>query len=454
MKNLSVTALTLLSLCALCAPLFAQTPTNTVVEAPKVLFTEKDLRDGGWSVAIPQNYFGPCRVTVEYVAEKPLTLVIKPRNNAFMGLWRHTLPAASEPRKATCDFSRVSSLLETEFRIEGGGAHEIRSLTAVKIPFSDYRPATTIPNARRKGSPRHARIKKAYAAAPPHPVVLFGDSLTDNWRGARFTYMATNFPVVNAGICGDRIEDVLWRVEDMKDLLTNNPPSVATIMIGTNNFGFESDPFDIRNGIEKLVTDLRAICPETKIILFAIPPRGFVGRKEALPFPAITNPWLLALVAKRWTMDDDNGVFFFDFSELLLDGKAIRLAYFMSDRLHFSDKGYAEVITPFVAGAIRLVTAKNLPQDYMWRMALWERYLQNRREVTEWNFALEEMLACETHLAALPAHWMKVFSKLEADPDYTPEMPDEYLRQEREEGLPDSVKQDRVEKPSECILRQ
>ena len=441
------------ALLSLCAPLFAQTPTNNVVGAPKVLFTEKDLRDGGGSVAIPQNFYSPCRVTIEYVAEKPLTLVIKPRNNAFMGLWRHTLPAASEPRKETCDFSRVFSFPDAEFRIEGGGAHEIRSLTAVKIPFSEYRPSTTIPNSRRKGNGRHTQIKKAYAAAPTHPVVLFGDSLTDNWRGARFAYMATNFPVVNAGICGDRIEDLLGRVEDMKDLLTNNPPSVATIMIGTNNFGFESDPFDIRIGIGKLVTDIRAICPETKIILFAIPPRGFVGRKEALPFPAITNPHLLSMAGNRWLKNDDN-IFFFDFSELLLDGKTIRLPYFASDRLHFSDKGYAEVVTPFVAGAIRLVKAKNLPHDYMWRMMLWEKYLRDRRDTTEWNFALEEMLACETHLAALPAHWMKVFSKLEADPDYTPEMPDEYLRQEREEGLPDSVKLDRVGKPSEFIFRR
>ena len=438
MKNLLAAALIPL----LCAPLCAETPTNNVVEAPKVLFTEKDLRDGSGIVLAPQDFYGPGRVTIEYVAEKPLTLVIKPRNNAFMGLWRHTLPAATEPRRETCDFSVHGADYETEFRVDGGGAHEIRSLTAVKIPRSEYRPSTTIPNARRKSSPRHAQIKKAYAAAPPHPVILFGDSLTDNWRGARFTYMATNFPVVNAGICGDRVEDLLWRVEDMRELLTNNPPSVATIMIGTNNFGFESDPLAIRYGISKLIANLRAICPETKIILFAIPPRGFVGRKEALPFPAITNPELYTIVVNRW-LKNDNDIFFFDFSELLLDGKAIRLAYFASDRLHFSDKGYAEVVTPFVAGAIRLATAKNLPHDYMWRMALWEKYLRDRQNVTEWNFALEEMLACETHLAALPAHWMKVFSKLEADPDYTPEMPDEYLRQEREEGLPDSVKQER-----------
>ncbi len=424
-----------------CAVVWAQDATVSE-NRHKILFTEKELLEGGGSVAIPKDFYGPCRVTVEYIAEKPLTLVIKPRNNAFMGLWRHTLPAATEPRRETCDFLKVLFEPDSEFRIEGGGTYEIRSLTAVEIPIPEYRPSTTIPNARRKGSPRHAQIKKAYAAAPPRPVILFGDSLTDNWRGARFAYMATNFPVVNAGICGDRIEDLLWRMEDMRDLLTNNPPSVATFLIGTNNFGFESDPLAIRHGISKLVADFRAICPETKIVFFAIPPRGFAWRKVAIPFPAKTNPYLLWGVWNRWEKND-NDIFFFDFSELLLDGSAIRPEYYERDCLHFSDKGYAEVVTPFVAGAIRLVTAKNLPHDYMWKMALWEKYLRDRRDVTEWNFALEEMLACETHLAALPVHWMKVFSKLAADPDYTPEMPDEYLRQEREEGLPDSVKRKR-----------
>ena len=112
--------------------------------------------------------------------------------------------------------------------------------------------------------------------------------------------------------------------------------------------------------------------------------------------------------------------------------------YYMGDALHFSDKGYAEVVTPFVAGAIRLVTARNLPPGYMADMLAWERYLSARLGDTQWHFALEELLACEAHLDAIPAHWMKVFAKLEADPDYTPEMPDEYLRQKREEGLPDS----------------
>ncbi len=409
-----------------------------------VLFTEKELNAGDGRVAL-SNFNGICRATIEYVAEKPMNFVVKPQNNAFMGIWRHGLPAAAEARQVTCDFEILNSLPEMEFRVEGGGMREIRKLTVERISPEEYKSATTIPNPARKRNARHGQIKKAYAGAPAHPVVLFGDSLTDNWRGGRFAYMATNFPVVNAGICGDRIEHLLWRIEDMHDLLTTNPPAVATFWIGTNNFSFDANPNDIARGIAKLVETVRAVCPDTKIIVFAIPPRGFVGRKKALPFPDATNPYIASRVRTLQEAGDDK-VFYFDFSALLLAGDAIRPEYYEGDKLHFSDKGYAEVVTPFVAGAIRIVTAKNLPPDYMRKMGQWENYLRERRDMTEWNFALEEMLACETHLADLPAHWMSVFVKLAADPDYTPEMPAEYLRQAKEEGLPPSLRERRMEK--------
>ena len=410
----------------------------------KILFTEREFEAGGGRVALT-NTSGPIyRATVDYVAEKPLALVVRPPHNAFMGLWRHTLPAAPEPRRETCDFTVWALSSDAEFRIEGGGARQIRKLAVETISDKEYRPSTTIPNPARKNNARHAKIKRDYAAAPPHPVVLFGDSLTDNWRGARFAYMTTNFPVVNAGICGDRIEHLLWRIEDMRDLLTNNPPSVATLLIGTNNFGLDSGYTDIGRGILNLVTTLRTICPETRIVVFGIPPRALSWRKAALPFPQAENGFLASYLGSR---DLGGRFFFFDFSPLLLenggtylcgyDGGDIRTEFYERDALHFSDRGYADVVTPFVAGAIRLAIAKNLPPDYMKRMWQWAEYLRRRRQGTGINFALEEMLACEAHLAALPGHWMKVFSKLEADPDYAPEMPDEYLRQEREEGLPD-----------------
>lgn len=139
-----------LLLFSLSAPLFADEPSEIADQKRTALFTEKELRDGRFE--IPNFLVDPCRVTIEYVAEKPMTLVLKPGNNAFMGFWRHALPAASEPRRETCDFQITAILPDMEFRVEGGGKHEIRSLTAEEIPLSEYRPATVVPNPRRKGA--------------------------------------------------------------------------------------------------------------------------------------------------------------------------------------------------------------------------------------------------------------------------------------------------------------
>lgn len=410
-------------------------------EERRVLFTEKELEAGGGCAAFSREGVYYCRVDIEYVADKPFSLVVKAPRNPFMGLWRRKLPASREPRRETCDFALVIAPDNLEFRVEGGGERTIRRLAVESIPHAEYVSATTIPDPLRKGAPRHAQIKKAYAAAPRNPVVLFGDSLTDNWRGARFAYMATNFPVVNAGICGDRIEHLLWRIEDMSGLLASNPPSVATFLIGTNNLKLGTTAEDILLGVRRLVKTLRTTCPETKIIVFAIPPRAFPWRKRHLDFTDCANILLSTFAPCRGK--EDKGVSFFDFSPLLLDadGVLIRPEYYENDALHFSDKGYAEVVTPFVAGAIRLVTAKNLPPGYIAQMGDWAMYLKGRFYDADYHFALEEQLAFETHHAALPAHWMKVFAKLAADPGYTPEMPDEYLRMEREEGLPDAFRQ-------------
>lgn len=73
-------------------------------------------------------------------------------------------------------------------------------------------------------------------------------------------------------------------------------------------------------------------------------------------------------------------------------------------------------------------------------MTAWERYLKKRYTTCKNNLALEEMLACETHLKSLAPHWMNVFKKISEDDKYIPEMPAEYLRQARQEGLPEFLR--------------
>ena len=293
-------------------------------------------------------------------------------------------------------------------------------------------PATTVPTPHRKESSVHKRIVKDYAAAPEHPVVLFGDSLTDNWRGRRFAPMKEEFAAVNAGICGDRIPDLLWRIEDMLPALSAKPPRVATFLIGTNDIGMNiANAEEIAAGMKHLVEVLRKACPETKIIVFAIPPRAVPQDLRALPFTAPINRLYRGLA-------DDKTVFFFDFSSLLTDrhGANVLPEFYEGDRLHFSDKGYAEVVTPFVAGAIRLVQSPATPADYIHRIGLWRDYLELRRDTALRNHALEELWKNEWFIYDLPRSLMKEFAALEKDPNYVPQLPEECLRQNREEGLP------------------
>lgn len=403
------------------------------------LYTEKDFAANGYRVSLPKDV-AAYRIEIEYSAKKKFSFTVKPQHNAFSGLSNIAFPPSESLCKVSRDFKvDAPGRGDLMLILNNPGDCSIKSLTVKKVASDEYVPSTVMPDPLRIKHSRHLQTKANYKKASKNPVILFGDSLTDNWRGKHFEYMAKNFPVVNAGICGDRIEHLLWRILDMKQMLAENQPEVATFLIGTNNFGYRYVPEDIAEGIKNLVSTFRGICPETKIIVFAIPPRGFVYRPDMMPFTEITNPLIEKAVdeLKAANMGD---IYYFDFSDLLAERRMMRAEFYAHDKLHFSEKGYAEVITPFVSGAIRLVTSKNLPAGYFEKMTAWERYLKQRYVTCRGNFALEEMLACETHLKSLAPHWMAVFRKISEDGAYVPEMPAEYLRQSHAEGLPENLR--------------
>lgn len=296
-------------------------------------------------------------------------------------------------------------------------------------------PSTLAPSPLRKDSGAHRRIVNDFAAAPDGPIVLFGDSLTDNWRGEGFAPMKSEFGAVNAGICGDKIADLLWRIEDMLPALSAKQPRVATFMIGTNDISKDSNAEEIAAGMRNLVEVVRKNCPQTKIIIFAIPPRGVPHDLRPLPFVGPINRLYRKLA-------DDKMVFFFDFTALLTDlhGFAVKSEYFEGDKLHFSKKGYAEVVTPFVAGAIRLVLSPKTPEWYARRIGLWHDYLELRRVTALRNQSLEELWKNEWFLYELPQSLLKEFAAMKADPAYIPQMPEEYIRQGAGEGLPAALR--------------
>lgn len=389
-------------------------------------------------------------LVMTYTSEKTLTVTFKPKNCAFETYEIKSFPAAKEPNKlrTRIRFDELQNpAVPTLMTFRSAGKFEVSSLKVIQNSRHAALPDTMVPRTLRKNNPTHKRIMSDAVKAPKDYVLMFGDSLTDNWRhGKRFESMKTNFPVVNAGICGDRVEDVLFRMNEMQEDLKKNPPSVVTFLIGTNNIGLASNAADIADGIWHLVWQIHQYCPNAKVIVFGIPPRAMPGGNRALAYTYKINRKLLNRANPNGPEPSTGKIkdfryVYFDFSDFLADPDLhlINKDLYENDCLHFSDKGYAEVLTPFIAGAIRIVQSEKLPKNYFQNNLNWQKYLAAKYKAANANFSLEEQLGLEWHRKCIAPFWMEQFKKLEKDPKTVPGYPEELVRQSREEGLPPSA---------------
>ena len=112
-------------------------------------------------------------------------------------------------------------------------------------------------------------------------LLLLGDSITQSFGGqGRRTgqpgreALQGSLPglvVANQGISGDRTQHLIWRIRN--GALANRQPRWIAVMIGTNNLPHD-DAGEIALGIQKVVEELRAISPDSIVLLHAVPPRG------------------------------------------------------------------------------------------------------------------------------------------------------------------------------------
>ena len=77
---------------------------------------------------------------------------------------------------------------------------------------------------------------------------------------------------VNAGIMADKTQNVLWRLKNGN--LEGIQPKLAVVMIGTNNISHQETPLQTAEGIRAIIECLHEKCPDTKVLLLAIFPRG------------------------------------------------------------------------------------------------------------------------------------------------------------------------------------
>jgi len=178
-------------------------------------------------------------------------------------------------------------------------------------------------------------------------LVFLGDSITHGWEGkGKAVWEKTWAPrkAANFGIGGDRTEHVLWRLENGN--FDGLKPKAIVLMIGTNNTGHQGRPQkeldgavyqctaeQTAEGIKVILGQLRRKCPDAKILVLGIFPRGANKEDKFRQQNEATNA-----IVKGFA--DGKQVFFLDIGAKFLEPDGTLSKAIMPDLLHPNEKGY------------------------------------------------------------------------------------------------------------------
>jgi lysophospholipase L1-like esterase len=173
--------------------------------------------------------------------------------------------------------------------------------------------------------------------AGPIGLLFVGDSITDFWGGRGAKVWAKEygkFDPADFGVSGDRTEHVLWRIANGE--LDGISPKVVVLMIGTNNINSTADK--IIAGDSKIVEQIHAKLPDTKLLLLGIFPRG-VDPKKSKSVAAIRDK-ISTVNAAIARLDDGAKTRYLDIGDKFLTPDDVLTPEVMPDGLHPSARGY------------------------------------------------------------------------------------------------------------------
>ncbi|HLP01107.1 MAG TPA: GDSL-type esterase/lipase family protein [Opitutaceae bacterium] len=194
---------------------------------------------------------------------------------------------------------------------------------------------------------RHADALAARTTPAPE-IVLIGDSITHLWGGEPKANRA-NGPrtwaetfgarrVLNLGFGWDRTQNVLWRLDHGE--FDGLKPRLVILNIGTNNFSTTehsraNTPAEVAAGIRAIRAKLRALSPETHVLVMGVLPRGHApGGFHRAPIAALN-----AILPRE--LAGEPGTTFLDIGARFLDAEGRMAPELMPDGTHPSEAGYA-----------------------------------------------------------------------------------------------------------------
>ncbi|MBX3739410.1 MAG: acetylhydrolase [Akkermansiaceae bacterium] len=195
---------------------------------------------------------------------------------------------------------------------------------------------------------RHAEILAIKDRINPE-IVLIGDSITHFWggepaepkgnRGAdAWKDLFGERKVLNLGFGWDRTQNVLFRIQDGE--LDGLKPKLVVLHIGTNNLSTSKNaptntPEQVAEGIGAIIASVKKKCPDAKIVLMGVFPRG--EKADNLFRAKIAE--INVILAKTYASQP--GVTYLDITEKFLNADGSMSKEVMGDFLHPSAKGYA-----------------------------------------------------------------------------------------------------------------
>lgn len=231
------------------------------------------------------------------------------------------------------------------------------SVHAMECPPEELRVILT-PTMPQKPAGMRRFLNTERNASPATNVVLIGDSITEYWPTEKLSQALGSPTILNWGVSGDRIQNVLWRLEHGR--LGELKPKALVIMVGVNNLqGDSAQACAVAEGTSAVISKAKAVWPSAKVVVIDMLPfgRGYLSKDE-------DRKAVHAQVRERFSKD--SSVAFLNLDDLVTCGvremPSIEPAnacgapeslckFYRPDNIHLSSEGY-DVITPVVANSV------------------------------------------------------------------------------------------------------
>ena len=163
-------------------------------------------------------------------------------------------------------------------------------------------------------------------------IVFLGDSITfqEDWGVLFGTH-----EIYNAGISGNTTEDILGRLPDA----ISGHPQKLFLMIGINDLIRGEDVPYVFANYEKIVSEIRAKSPDTKIFLESVLPMDNAIAVQR--FGTVDKQKIIDLNEKIKSLADGSNLIYIDLYPHFCGADDVLYAKFGKDGLHLNSHGYA-----------------------------------------------------------------------------------------------------------------